>query len=275
MTIRIWTSYSCNNSSSYRLVAKFSDAETAAGVAAELQKFLVAHATEVDERGDYSEEPSQAQRELGTKYGFTWSESLHWGDDALVGDEPEVFLENDVMIVLHTYCGGLGELKPLLTARGADVTAEDSRGVSVSVLFRSPAGANPQLDAELAEMYAQLEDDEPRVSPLRAPWTLGHESYGTVAWFRDAGVAGFCVPLDPRDIAALKAWLSERGLDHASVRIEEAEDLRLFGAIAKARCTACSGALEYLDPRLHDIETPQLVCKPCGGLYELQAFVTP
>ncbi len=23
---------------------------------------------------------------------------------------------------------------------------------------------------------------------------------------------------------------------------------------------------------LHDIESPQLVCKPCGGLYDLEAF---
>jgi hypothetical protein len=274
MTIRIWSAYSCNNSSSYRLVAKFRDAEEAAGIALELQKFLVAHATEVDELGDYSEEPSQAQRELGTKYGFTWSDSLHWGDDGLVGDEPEVFVENHVMIVLHTYCGGLGDLPAYLAARGAAVTTESNRSVAVSVLFRSIAGANPQLDAELATMYAQVEDAEvPDVSPLRAPWAPEHESYGRVAWFRDAGAAGFHVPLDPRDLAGLKAWLAERGLD-ASIRIEERDDLVLFDAIAKARCTACRGPVEYLDPRLHDIETPQLVCKPCGGLYELSAFVT-
>lgn len=27
------------------------------------------------------------------------------------------------------------------------------------------------------------------------------------------------------------------------------------------------------DPRIHDIDTPQLVCKPCGGLYEVSTFL--
>jgi hypothetical protein len=26
---------------------------------------------------------------------------------------------------------------------------------------------------------------------------------------------------------------------------------------------------------LHDIEAPQLVCRPCGGLYDLSTFYTP
>jgi hypothetical protein len=32
---------------------------------------------------------------------------------------------------------------------------------------------------------------------------------------------------------------------------------------------------QYLDPRIHDIETAQLMCKPCGGLYDVAPFLTP
>jgi len=274
MTIKIWSSYSCNNSSSYRLVAKFADAETAEVVAAEVEKFLSAHAHEVDGRGDYSEDLSTVQLAIGTKYGFTWGDGLNWGGGEMIGDEPDLFVENEVLIVQHTYCSGLGDLPLLLEKLGAsDIDDDDGRTVNVSILFRAVAGTDPTLDSELATMFAQLEGDEPRVSPLRAPWAMDESSYGNVAWFRDAGTVGLYVPLDPRDLANLKTWLAERAIENPVIRICEPADFHAFWAIAKARCTACQGSLDYLDPRLHDIEAPQLVCRACGGLYELSTFV--
>src|SRR5262249_20875167 len=154
--------------------------------ARELEAFFVAHAVEVDERGDYSEEPTAVQRDIGEKHGFTWSASIYWGDAGLVGDEPDVFVEDKVLIVQHTYCGGgLGDLPVLLEKRGAtSVDEKDSRTVDVSILFRAPTGANPTVDAELATMFAQLEDGDTDVELLEAPWTMNHESWGSVAWFR-------------------------------------------------------------------------------------------
>jgi hypothetical protein len=275
MAIRIWKSFSCNNSSSFRIVAKFADAATAAATAEELKAFLAAHAAEVDQRDDYSEEPSAVQRDIGERYGFRWSASLYWGDSGLVGDEPDLFVEDNVLIVQHTYCGGgLGDLPVLLEKRGATfVDEKDSSTVDVSIVFRAVPGANPTLDAELATMFEQLESDDAVVEPLLAPWTMGHESYGSVAWFRDAGTVGLYVPLDPRDLPNVKAWLGERAIEKPILTIGDAGNFDAFWAIAKARCSACQAALEYLDPRLHDIETPQLVCKACGGLYDLQPFL--
>ncbi len=271
MTVRLWNSYSCNNSSSYRLVAKFSDATAAEAVAAELREFFPVHAHEIDERGDYSEEPSEAQRVLGRKHGITWIDSLYWGDGGLVGDEPDVFVHDNVLIVQHTYCSSL-ELTGLVRGLGAtSVNEEDRRQVKVSLLFRAAPGVNPELDAELTELFAGLADPDEEIT---TPWSTEPESRGDAAWFRDTGTVGIHLSVDPRELAALKQWLADRSLDKVSLEIDERGDLATFQAIANARCTACHGTLEYLDPRLHDIETPQLVCKPCGGLYELSTFLT-
>jgi hypothetical protein len=270
MTIQIWKSYSCNNSSSYRLVAKFADPARAHEVATELRELFTVHAEEVDQREDYDDAPSDAQRALGTKYGFDWGEVLAWGDDGLAGDEPDVFVHEAVLIVQHTYCGGL-DLAGFALARGAVTAAQEDRStVPVSLLFRPTA--DPRLDLDLSTMFHDFEARKSERHELKPPWAE-HESYGQAAWFRDAGATGIHMQIDPRDLAALTAWMSERGVENLSMRIEEREDLMRFEAIAKARCTACRGRLEYLDPRIHDIESPQLVCKPCGGLYELATFL--
>ena len=84
---------------------------------------------------------------------------------------------------------------------------------------------------------------------------------------------GLHFPIAPTDLPAFKGWLAEHGIEKASIRLCEYADVDKFGVIAKARCTACDGALEYLDPRLHDIDTEQLACRGCGGLYDLSTFV--
>lgn len=270
MTVKIWQSYSCNNSSSFRIIARFAGSQAAEAVAAELREFFPLHAAELDQRGDYSETPSEAQLALGAKHGFAWAESLHWGDDGLAGDEPDVFVRDEVLIVQHTYCGGFGELTDLLQNVGAsDADEQAERTVNVSLLFRAPPGE--ELDKDLNDLFAQLANRKDRFSDFKAPWAT-HETYGETAHFRDTGSVGIYLPVDPRDLAALDKWLLDREIK-PSLMIDERGDLAAFLAISKATCTACSGHLDYLDPRIHDIETPQLVCKPCGGLYELGAFL--
>jgi hypothetical protein len=283
VTVRVWQAYSCNNSSNYRLIARFADAETAKDVARELTAFLSAHATELDDRGDYSEEPSQAQRDLAAKYGFAVSEPMHWGDDVLGGNEPDVIVHDKVLIVHHNYCGGgFGEGIPAyLAARGARTEPESSSDLSVAVLFRYTPGANPQLDTELAEMFSELELGNPNeygevsVDRVRGAWAGDYESYGNIAFFRDRGAVGLAFPLDPRDLENVTAWLAERGVENPSLQIDVPGVSRTFAAIARARCKSCDGRLDYLDPRIHDIEARQFVCKPCGGLYELAVFLPP
>lgn len=272
MTVKIWNSYSCNNSSSYRIVARFETPQAAEAVAAELREFFPVHAAEVDNLGDYSEEPSEAQLAIGAKHGYTWGESLYWGDGGLVGDEPDVFTHHEILIVQHTYCGGLGDLSGLLKSLGATSTDDaDERAINVSLLFKTSGDAG--VDAELAPLFEQLAGrTNDRYKEIKAPWAE-HETYGNAAWFRDSGSVGIFLPVDPRDLAALEGWLAEHQIDKPSIQIGENQDLRAFEAIAKAACSSCGARLDYLDPRIHDIETKQLVCKPCGGLYELATFL--
>lgn len=276
MTIRIWQSYSCNNSSSFRMVARFTDAGTAKAVTEELDAFLSVHAAEVDARIAYSDDPTQASIELGKKYGFEWSDLLFWGSGPLVEDMPELFVEDNVLIVQHTYCGGgFGDgLPAFLAARGAQVQPETESGIQMSLLFQ-PSN-DPYLDDELTTMFSQRTDPEDMtVEPLKAPWTMDKDAHGNFTFFRSPGVVGLHFPTSPRDIANVKAWLRIREIRNPVIRIDVRDDAIDFDEIGKARCRSCNGPLEYLHPGLHDIEVPQLVCRPCGGFYDLAAFLPP
>lgn len=280
MSIRVWRSFSCNNSSSYRLIARFRDPAVAAEAAEELRAFFEAHAQEMDavmEQGDFPDENPETARALAAKYGFSWGDVLTWGDEMLAGDEPSIATEDGVLVVYHTYCGGFGDGIPAyLRARGAEVGEEDRSPPTVSVLFSSTPGADPELDAQLAEMFAQIDGESRDVEPFEAPWKTRWKSYGTAAFFRDAKTVGLYFPIAPTDLPAFREWLAAHGIERPSIRLCELADEARFVTIAAARCTACHGPLEYLDPRIHDIEHPQLACRtPCGALYELAAFATP
>ena len=131
-------------------------------------------------------------------------------------------------------------------------------------------GADPQLDEELAALLEQLVPDPKRGLTIETPIKL--HGYGRVAWFRDAGTVGIWLPIDPFDVANVKSWLAKHRVEPVVIQLSAPDDEKLFGALATARCTACAGKLEYLDPRLHDIESPQLVCRPCGGFYDVATF---
>ena len=272
MTIKIWNSYSCNNSSSFRLVARFADPETAGAAAAELTSFLAEHAKQMDAamaEGDFPDESPPAAAELARRYGFTWSSVLGWGDDVQEGDEPSVSAEGPVLVVYHTYCSGFSDLPAYLRAKGGTVEPETHRAPPLSALFRN----SPELELDLAVVFAQPVQPEREVEPFRAPWEIRWESSGQFAYFRDPGAVGLWFPCAPTDLPAVKQWLADHGVAQPSLRWCEYQDETTFVAIAAARCSACASSLEYLDPRIHDIESPQLVCKACGGLYELSTFL--
>lgn len=272
--IRVWQSYSCNNSSSFRLVARFVDAPAAQATADELRKFFDAHAEEMDvaiaAAEGLPEEPPVAARRLGERYGFTWTDIRAWGDTNQVGDEPSVVAEANVLVAYHPYCSGFGSDVPrYLAARGATSVEPEVFGPpSLTALFIS---RGDDLAAELDEL-AELIVERDVGDMLVLPWS-GHEVWGTTAMFRDAETAGFVVPAVPHEIAALRHWLADRGIDDPVIRLCEDGDAAAFAAVADARCTACGGPLLYRDPRIHDIEKPQLMCRPCGGFYDVETFV--
>lgn len=249
--IKVWRSYACNNSGASRLIARFADPAIARDTAAELYEYFVAQERVANQRNALG--PLET---LARTYGFRWN-------DSGAGEEgPGVFAFGDALIVYQSYGLGLGPgVVAFVEDRGGVPESDAYVDLPVSVLFRAGDHAD-----EITAVLAALDPD----LAGKVPWArfAGH---GPVAWFRDAGSVGLSLQIRPADFLAFKQWLGERGVGDPAILIDQ-DDHDLFAAIAKARCTACEGPLEYLDPRLHDIEAPQLVCKPCGGLYDLTAF---
>jgi hypothetical protein len=262
MTIRVWQAFSCNNSAAYRLVARFADATAASTAGADLATVLAGYAAA-------QPDDQRSMRDLARQYDFDW-EDEGWGRDE---DGPHVVVEGEHVFVHHRYCLGLGPGIPrFLADRGARLEPETAVALHVSVLFRLPP-SNPRLDDDLAKLFAQPRDTTDWKGPsFHLPWTETG-SRGRAVVFRDVGTIGMYFPIDPSELAAMKAWLVGHGVETVSIRFDDA-DADLFATIAAARCTSCGGPLEYLDPRLHDIEAQQLVCRPCGGFYELAAFTS-
>jgi hypothetical protein len=269
MTIRIWNAFSPNNSSDYRLVARFATPRAARETAAELATFLIDHVGHIRRRWIDSP-PADA---LAERYGFTWTSLMEWSTQIRPGDEPEIAVEDEVLVLYHHYCLGFGDLPGYLQVKGATVQPEEIVAPTISALFRVPHGS-ARFDAEIAGVLAQIDHSaDRRLTPFRTPWPSSATWHHRVAGFRDLDTAGLWFAITPQDLPAFRHWLASHGVDQLVLRWCEDRDEALFAGLAKARCTACGRSLDYLDPRLHDIETPQLVCRPCGGLYDLLAVV--
>jgi hypothetical protein len=287
MTIKIWQSYSCNNSSSYRLVARFADHATAQAAATDLDTFFKAYAIEMDalvEANDYTwpDKWPPGAVEFAKKHGFAWGRDiLGWGDTGLTEDEPEIAVEDEVLLVFHSYCGGgFGKGVPAyLEVRGATEVERETSGAPVITILFPYAGGNKTLDRELKELFAQIDPEDGEeagsgrdIDDLKTPWK-GRDGYGTAAVYRDAKTVGMVLPFEPRDLPNLRAWLTKRGITKPSIRLCEYADEEKLAAIAGAKCEACAGALELWHPRLRDVETEQMACISCGGMYEIATFV--
>ncbi len=264
MTVRIWQAFASNNSTSYRLVARFTDADVAS---AARDAVLALVATD--------------REELAARYGLAWDDLLAEGSAHDNPEATEVAAIDGVLVAYHDYCLGYGPALPeFLRARGATVTAPEVGAPSVSVRF-AYTGGNAELDVELDALLAQIARAKPNTSEaLAVPWTAARHYYGPrVAGFRDARSVGLHLPITPDDLQAVRAWLAGHGIANVSLQLCEESDAAKFSSIARARCTACSGALVYLDPRLGDPEAEPgsdlLVCYPCGGLYDLATFTGP
>jgi hypothetical protein len=267
-SIRIWQSFSCNNSSNYRLVARFGEPAAAAETERELRAVLAEHAAEAKASTNRNDE-SFAIALLAETYGLADDELAMRGVGTL--EDVEVSALGEVLVVYHDYCLGFGDgFRAYLKARGAlRINENAANPPQLSVLFAHPGSA--ALDLQLDALIAQNTDSGK--TAFVTPWGTAPRR-GRLFAFRDAGTVGIHFQLTPHEIPAVRAWLDEHGVT-ASLQWCETDDWHLFRKVAQARCTACSGMLQYLDPRIHDIEKPQLVCAPCGGLYDLEAFEDP
>lgn len=231
MEIRVWQAFSCNNSSSYRLVARFRSAEAAQGVAAELNGFLaearpLARYTRRNQRVPLTQATSfpftEIVDELATAHNFDWTAILESG---VYDDEIVALAEGSALIVYHPYCLGLGaDLPAYLRARGAEVESATIGEPSVSVLFRLPHDAK-SLKSELTAFFDQFERTEDTTSRrCTPPWTkerTGHTTSASVAFFCDGKTVGFYLPIEPSHIPMLKAYLHDAAMPRDVSRDEE------------------------------------------------------
>jgi hypothetical protein len=130
-----WSSFSCNNSSDYRLIAEFDSPRAAEAMGAELTQFFTSHAKEHDKQSgaddfDWPGEPTNVARAFGKKYGHAWEEFLIWGDAELEGDEPSVGVVGRSLILYHGYSsGGFGPDVPrVLQKAGAKLVEKGAQG---------------------------------------------------------------------------------------------------------------------------------------------------
>jgi hypothetical protein len=280
MVVRVWRSFACNNSSSYRIVARFSDDQTARDVATELQAFL-AEATPLAQRR-HRQRPAPLTTaasfpvteridELASEHGFDWTRMLSVYDD----DDLEIVAEGTSVIVYDSYCLGIdSSFLSYLEARGGAPEARTGEP-TISVMFRLPNADSP-LSSQLSTFFSQAIDTaDTRSWPVRAPWSTAHPLFAPslrFAFFCDGKTVGFHLPIDPSEILPLKEYLSQARVTNPRIRVCEHGDLEKFRTIAKARCSHCASALEYLDMYEHGIGSDQLACPQCGGMFELTTF---
>jgi hypothetical protein len=251
MQVRIWQSFSSNNSSNFRLVARFGDATKASEVAAELQAL----------RGDGA---------LPRAIGFDWDEWFPYGDE----EDPTIAAEGEVLAVYHSYCLGYPEeFTGWLRARGGAVEPQKHLPPQVSVLFRLP----PASDALRHELSKILKPEDPNE---KNPWDSRIPGNVEMPWnerapssiFCDGDTAGFSVPIRPMDLPVLKQWLKDRGVSRPTLRLCAYDDTAKFATIAAARCSGCGGSLRYIEPTRFGLDAEQLGCGTCGAMYELSVI---
>jgi hypothetical protein len=244
MNVQIWRSFSCNNSSDYRLVARFNDVETAERVGAELEQFFAAFAEELDrtieENQGFPTEPMPTAVAFAKKYGVTWNGILDWGDEAHVGDEPDVAVAGKTVAIYHTYCGGFGKNIPaILTKAGGTVEKEEDNAPDLECRFTLPPGSRGQkLAAELAAFFEQRTKYEQLCDfEIEPPWgdtRLMYEEAMSIQWASDGQMFAFAMPFAIAGYESLKKYLAKHECTDVKITLGDEKAQAAIEKLAKA-----------------------------------------
>jgi len=239
MKVQIWNSFSCNNSSDYRLVAWFEDPAVATRVGRELREFFVAYGEEFDrvcEENDYTipETPMPTAEALAAKYGFEWNagDILAWGDEGLTGNAPDVEVVGATLAIYHDYCGGFTDnIRRALAAAGAEVEEELRCPPDLSVRFvLPPAEAGEKMATELATFLNQSSVKEYLHDFDAPPWGSARLTgdASAVRWYRDGSRFGFKMPFPPAGLDDLKVYLARSEVTELDMRLCDPQELAWF-----------------------------------------------
>ena len=230
-----WNSYSCNNSSDYRLIAQFDTPKRAQAMRNELEAFFSEHAQQYDEASDEPDfdwpgGPTPAALALGEKYGHKWKEFLIWGDDCLEGDEPQVAVLDRTLVLFHSYCGGFGsDLHRVLQKAGAQLPKDSGSGppVIAAELTFADTKKGRALEQELVEFFEQRKTLE-YMSDWKSPSWMRNDCPGRlddVTFWAADGRCGFTLPVEALDIESLQRHLEKNDARDLSLRIAMKADV--------------------------------------------------
>jgi len=288
MEVRIWQSFSCNNSSSYKLVARFKEAKLAEAAAEELRAFFAEHAQQIDDSFDdgqgftLADEPTPAALALAEKHGVTWKDGLIWGDESPTYWLPTVAAVGPSLMIYHGYCGGFGDdLPKVLAALGAECEPEDTGQVAISVRFSTASPEARAVADELAPYFAQAAAEDRSIYlnewPIQPPWQPkgdpGYDEWDQVAFFDDGQTCGFVTPFHLDDVSALRGYLEGKGVSNYHIELDEEDAFARYQAVSMGHCPECDvGGLRFLDAAEHGTESDQVACPQCGGMFDIGAI---
>lgn len=292
MQVRVWQSYSCNNSSSFYLVARFETAETASAVAEELTAFFKAHGQQCDAMYDTDDDPmetpTEAASRLAGKHGFEWTDFMLWGDGGMEHDEPHVWAIGSSLLIYHGYCGGgLGRsLAKYLAAVGAGDDTRESDGTPLLAirfavpddpLAREAAGALAAYIDALADQ-ARGEDGWVFSASVAAPWGAGptedmeFECGVPFPGWHDGHSVGLALEIPKTGLwEAIPDYLRDHNIADFRITVDEPGVVKRFQTIAAAACRECGARpMRYVEASTQGAPTDQLACESCGGMFELE-----
>lgn len=216
--VYVWSSFSCNNSSDYRLVAEFDSPRAAEVMRTELTKFFTSHAKEHDKHSgaedfDWPGEPTNVARAFGKKYGHTWQEFLIWGEQQLEGDEPSVGVVGKNLVLYHGYSsGGFGPDVPrVLQKAGAKLVEKGAQG-GPPVLFGSfEVSKDGKLEKGLTTFFEQRNGNATSLTDWSWPkWATGDGAgeVDDVSFVIEDGRCTFTLPLEAENIGPFQKYLA-------------------------------------------------------------------
>jgi hypothetical protein len=267
-TVKVWSAFASNNSSQYRLVARFADEAKTAKVA-ELLHALLGSMPSVH--------PSDER--LSADAGFDWDEFFPYGQE----DDPTVAVDRDVVALYHSYCLGFPpELTRWFEAQGAtQVEKQEPAALQASVVFDAPG--SPELEpvtvlfSDLMAKQAVLAKAKNlwKHPPMKLPWSEESHWLGKAAYYADGAVVMLHFPVTPASLTAARAWLADRGVTAPVIRLCEYADEQKFRAMWAARCTGCGSdaVLRYLAPARWGVDVEQLACRDCGAMFTLASVL--
>jgi len=267
MEVRVWRSFSANNSGSFYLVSRFANRAAAEACAVELRDYIVANDAELEAM---SRRERSANRELTlANLAFAARHNLEWPTQITSGvaddDEIELAVIGTELTIYHEYCLGFeAALSDYLDSQGGQTRTgrfNEPPLLSLILKLEPNRSENDRLLSELGVRFGFS-----GYFSIENGWPPGNRTES----FCHARSAGFVGPFMLRKIDVLQRLLEAHGVTDYHLAVDREGDSDRFHSISVAKCLECeSPDVEFLDASFFDLPNDQLACNRCDGMFEL------